>query len=164
MENEREKEKETIIIGSDHAGFKIKEHLRIYLESLNKYEVIDVGTKSEDSVDFPKYAEALCIEVLKNPSYKGIVVCGSGIGVSITCNKIPGIYCALVHDYWTAMMCRKHNDCNVIAMGQNSVGEKLAENIVDAFLSHEFITSEDKYKRRKDMITAIEEKYLKKTD
>jgi ribose 5-phosphate isomerase B len=147
-----------IIVGSDHAGYLMKEHIKKYLQGLNTYDIIDVGCDSTISCDFPDYAEKLCAEVLLDKYNLGIVVCGSGIGVSITCNKIPGIYCALVHDYFTAKMCRKHNNCNVIAIGGNVVGPAVAENIVEAFLSHELI-NEEKYIRRINKIEEIEKKY-----
>lgn len=151
--------KRTIVVGSDHAGFLIKERIVKYLTSLNAYELIDVGTNSEESVDFPDYSEKLCLEVLKDKERLGIIVCGSGIGVSISCNKLQGIRCALVHDYLSAKMSRLHTGCNVAAIGGNFVGPQLAENIVDAFLSHDLLT-EEKYSRRINKITALEKKYL----
>lgn len=152
--------KRTIILGSDHAGFKLKKIIFEYLQnSDNKelYDLIDVGTDSEKSVDFPDFAEKLCIEVLKNNTNVGILVCGSGIGVSITANKFPGIRCGLVHDHLTAKLSRQHTNCNVIAFGEGIIGPSVAKNIVDTFLSSELI-DEEKYKRRIDKITEIEKK------
>ena len=159
MENIKKK----IIIGSDHAGYNMKEIIKKYLSSFVYYNVYDVGCNSLDSVDFPDYAEKLCSEVLGDKNNLGIIVCGSGIGVSISCNKVPGIRCALVHDYYTAMMCRKHTDCNVIAIGGQVVGPQVAENIVEAFLKYDFL-NEEKYKRRLDKITQMENKYSNKEE
>jgi ribose 5-phosphate isomerase B len=156
-----EENKRTIIVGSDHAGFKLKEAIKTHLESLNKYNVIDVGTYSTVSCDFPDYAEKLCDEVLKNEENRGVVICGSGIGVPICCNKRSGIRCALVHDTLSAKLSREHTDCNVMAMGEFFIGENLGKNIVDSFLSYDLI-KEEKYIRRKNKIVAIEEKYCKK--
>src|SRR5690242_4228464 len=95
--------KRTIVLGSDHAGFKLKQILIDYLKSMNSaYEIVDVGTDSDKSVDYPDYAFKLCDEVLKGKENRGILVCGSGIGVSISANKVNGIRCGLVHDYTTA--------------------------------------------------------------
>ena len=152
--------KKRIIIGSDHAGFVMKENIKKYLSTLEDYDTFDIGCNSLDSVDFPDYAEKLCLDVLKNTTNKGIIFCGSGIGVSIACNKVPGIRCALVHDYYTAMMCRKHTDCNIIAIGGQVVGQQVAENIVEAFLKYDFL-DEEKYNRRINKITQIENKYIK---
>jgi ribose 5-phosphate isomerase B len=154
-------ENKKLILGSDHAGFDMKEVIKKHLLESGKYEIIDVGCNSKDSVDFPDYAEKLSLEVLKDKSNLGIICCGSGIGVSISCNKIAGIRCALVHDYYTAKMCRQHTDCNVIAIGGSVVGNQVGINIVDAFLSHELI-QEDKYIRRINKITELEKKYLNK--
>jgi ribose 5-phosphate isomerase B len=150
--------KKRIIIGSDHAGYDLKENIKKHLTELAKFEIIDVGTESRSSVDFPDYAERLSLEVLKDKNNLGIVCCGSGIGVSISCNKIPGIRCALVHDYYTAKMSRQHTDCNVIAIGGSVVGSGVGISIVDAFLEYEFL-SEEKYQRRIDKITDLEKRY-----
>jgi ribose 5-phosphate isomerase B len=149
--------KKRIVIGSDHAGFNIKENVKKHLNELGQYDVVDVGTNSLDSVDFPDYSEKLASEVLKDKNNLGIVCCGTGIGVSIACNKIPGIRCGLVHDYYTAKMSRLHTDCNVIAIGGSVVGNGVGLSIVDAFLGHDLI-KEDKYIRRINKISDIEKK------
>jgi ribose 5-phosphate isomerase B len=153
-----ENAKRTIVVGSDHAGYDMKEHIKKYLVGLNTYNVVDVGCDSKDSVDFPDYAEKLSLEVLKDENNLGIIVCGSGIGVSIACNKISGITCALVHDYYTGKMCRQHNNANVIAIGGHVVGTSVAVNIVEAFLTHDVI-KEEKYLRRINKISELEKKY-----
>jgi ribose 5-phosphate isomerase B len=150
--------KKKIIIGSDHAGFNLKKVIKSYLMEKNLYDVVDVGTDSLDSCDFPDYAEKLCQEVLNNKENIGIVICGSGIGVSITANKIPGIRCGLVHDYLTAKLARQHTNCNVVAFGEFIIGTLQAKNVVDSFLGHELI-NEEKYIRRINKISEIEKKY-----
>jgi ribose 5-phosphate isomerase B len=151
--------KPTIVLGSDHAGFNLKSYLKKHLTDSEKYNIIDVGTDSTTSCDFPDYAEKLCEEVLKDPeNIKGVVCCGSGIGVSITCNKITGIRCGLVHDTMSARLARQHTNCNVIAMGENFIGNVLAKEIVDTYLSHELI-KEEKYLRRLQKMIDIEKKY-----
>lgn len=152
------KGKKLIVIGSDHAGFKLKKVIKQYIEEKNLYDVIDVGTDSAESCDFPDYAEKLCLEVLRNDENRGILICGSGIGVSITANKIPGIRCGLVHDHLTAKLAKQHTDCNVIAFGEFIVGELEAKSIVDSYLEHEAM-KEEKYLRRINKISAIEKIY-----
>jgi ribose 5-phosphate isomerase B len=153
------KSKRLIVLGSDHAGYKLKNIIKEYLTNHNSVEVIDVGTFSEESCDFPDYAQLVCQEVLKNEENRGILFCGSGIGVSIAANKIKGIRCALVHDHVTAKLAVEHTNCNVISIGENIVGQLVAKSIVDSFLIHKFLTDK-KYQRRIDKITNIEEKNL----
>lgn len=156
MEN---KLKRIVVIASDHAGFKLKDALKNYLLSKEDLEVIDVGCDSaEKSVDYPDYAEKLCLEVLKNPLNRGIVVCGSGIGISIACNKINGIRCALLHEPLSARLTREHNDTNVMSLGCGYVGVDLAKNIVDVWLNTEFPGAPN-HQRRIDKIAELEKKY-----
>ncbi len=150
-----------LVLGSDHAGFKLKNIIKQYLSDKKSFEIVDVGTNSSESCDFPDFAEKLAEEVVKNQDSRGIVFCGSGIGVSITANKIPGVRCALVHDHLTAKLAVQHTNCNIIAIGESIVGALQAQDIVDSYLSNEFITKEDKYQRRIDKITAVEKKYNK---
>ena len=153
--------KRIIVIGSDHAGYKLKQILKSYLEEKNQFTIVDVGTDSSESCDFPDYAIKLCNKVLEDKETRGIVVCGSGIGVSITANKFPGIRCALVHDHLTAKLAIQHTNCNVIAIGESIVGSMQAKDIVDSYFSHEFI-SEEKYQRRINKITELENKFNSK--
>jgi ribose 5-phosphate isomerase B len=153
--------KRIIVIGSDHAGYKLKQILKSYLEEKNQFTVVDVGTDSSESCDFPDYAIKLCNKVLEDKETRGIVVCGSGIGVSITANKFPGIRCALVHDHLTAKLAIQHTNCNVIAIGESIVGSLQAKDIVDSYFSHEFI-NEEKYQRRINKITELENKFNSK--
>jgi ribose 5-phosphate isomerase B len=108
--------KPRIAIGSDHAGFSVKESINKYLETAG-YAVDDQGTSSEESVDYPEYGKAVGERVAAKQDDLGIVVCGSGIGISIAANKVPGIRAALAHDVLTARLAREHNDANVLAFG-----------------------------------------------
>ena len=108
--------KPRIAIGSDHAGFPVKEIIRKYLEAAG-YPVDDQGTSSEESVDYPDYGKAVGERVVSREADLGIAVCGSGIGISIAANKVPGIRAALAHDVMTARLAREHNDANVLALG-----------------------------------------------
>lgn len=150
--------KRTVIVGSDHAGYLLKEAIKVHLTSgsnENKFEIIDCGCDSEKSVDYPEFGAAVANEVLKNSENKGIVVCGSGVGISIAANKVNGIRCALVHDYLSAKLSRQHNNSNIISLGAGFVGKELAKNIVDVYLSTEF-TGEERHQRRIDKLTEIE--------
>lgn len=126
-----------IAIACDHGGLRLKNVLKEYLLE-NGYEVEDFGTNSEDSCDYPDYAGKAAKAVASGACDKGVVVCGTGIGVSITANKVNGIRCALCHDVFSAKATRAHNDSNMIAMGQRVIGEGLALEILKAWLSTEF--------------------------
>ena len=126
-----------IIIGSDHGGFELKEIIREYI--LKKgIEVQDVGVFSADSVDYPDYAKKVGDEVKAGQGNLGILICGTGIGMSIAANKIKGIRCALCNDVYTAKMARGHNDANVLAIGGRVVGKGVALMIIDTFLNSNF--------------------------
>ncbi|MBA3463838.1 MAG: ribose 5-phosphate isomerase B [Deltaproteobacteria bacterium] len=123
--------------GADHAGYVMKNGLVAALRALGD-EVIDLGTNDETSVDYPNFGSAVGRRVAEEPGTLGLVVCGSGIGISIAANKIPGVRCALVHDTFTAEMARKHNDCNVIALGARVIGQGVAEAALAAFRATAF--------------------------
>jgi ribose 5-phosphate isomerase B len=129
--------KPRIVVGSDHAGFRAKESIKNFLEGAG-YSVDDVGTHSEESVDYPDYAKAVGERVANGSDALGVLVCGTGIGVSIAANKVEGIRAALAHDSLTARRAREHNDANVIALGGKVVGEDEAIAIVQEFLSAQF--------------------------
>ncbi len=126
-----------IIIGSDHGGFELKEYLK---EELGKKGVTveDVGTHSRESVDYPDIAAELCAAVLREKPLFGIAICGTGIGISIACNKIKGIRAALCENTYSAAKARQHNDANVLALGGRTLGPELALAIVESFMSAEF--------------------------
>jgi ribose 5-phosphate isomerase B len=148
-----------IALGSDHGGFALKEQIKSYLIEKG-YEVKDFGTYSTESVDYPAFALKAALAVSKGECEKGIVVCSTGIGISIAANKVKGIRAALCGDLLSARLTREHNDTNVLALGAFIVGEKLAYAIVDTWLGTEF-SKEERHQRRIDGITEIENKYLK---
>lgn len=144
-----------LVIASDHGGFALKQELMAHLRDLNvDYE--DIGTYSAESVDYPLYAEKAARGVADGTWDRGILVCGTGIGMSIAANKIPGIRCALVSDCFSAEMCRAHNNANMIALGGRTVGPELAKRMVDLFLNTEFLGG--KHARRMGQVAALEEK------
>ena len=145
-----------ITIGSDHGAFELKEFVKTVLEDL-KIEVNDVGTFEKNSVDYPDIAEKVCEEVINGKSERGIVLCGTGIGISIAANKIKGIRCALCNDVYSAKKSREHNDANVLAMGGRILGFGVAEEIVRIWFSTDF-DGDSRHKRRVDKISAIENK------
>ena len=147
-----------IAIASDHGGFMYKQNLIQYLQKKG-YEVCDFGTHCEDSCDYPDYALPAAEAVASGECDRGLLICSTGIGVSIAANKVRGIRCAHCHDTYSARYTRLHNDANMIAFGQKIIGEGLMLDIVDAFLHTEF--EGGRHGRRVDKITKIEEKYGK---
>ena len=124
-------------IGTDHAGFEVKPFVIDYLKNKG-IEVEDLGTYSSESVDYPDYAHKVAKAVLENPGTMGILICGSGIGMSLAANKHKGIRAALCHDYYTAEMARRHNNANILCFGARIVGKGEIESILEAWLTHEF--------------------------
>lgn len=139
-------------IACDHGGFHLKEHIKKYLEAKG-IKVLDYGTYSEDSVDYPDFAEKLCAGIASGEADRGILVCGTGIGISIAANKCRGIRAALCGDVFSAKMSREHNDANVLCMGERVLGVGLAELITDTWLETEFAGG--RHKRRVDKIMAL---------
>lgn len=127
-----------IAIGADHGGYRLKEIIKEYFNK-NSIEYIDVGTYSEESVDYPQIALEVGNKVVNKECEKGILCCGTGVGVSIVANKIKGIRAALVSDCFTAKATREHNDSNILCLGGRVIGEELALMIVEIWLSTEFI-------------------------
>lgn len=144
-----------IALGSDHGGFHLKEEVKKHLEEKG-LECVDYGTHSEDSVDYPDYGEKVGKAVASGECEKGIVVCGTGIGISIAANKVKGVICGLCSDTFSARMTRMHNDSNVLAMGERVLGVGLALDIVDIWLETEF--EGGRHAKRVEKIRAIEEK------
>ena len=124
-------------IGTDHAGFEVKPFVIDYLQKKG-IEVEDLGCYSPESVDYPDYAHKVAKAVLENPGSMGILICGSGIGMSLAANKHKGIRAALCHDYYTAEMARRHNNANILCFGARIVGKGEIESILEAWLTHEF--------------------------
>ncbi|HEY0829023.1 MAG TPA: ribose 5-phosphate isomerase B [Bacilli bacterium] len=147
-----------IVMGADHAGFRLKDDLKSYITSLG-HEVEDVGCTCGDSVDYPDYALAACEKVIAGVADKAILICGTGIGMTIAANKIPGIRCALVHDTFSAKATREHNDSNVLAMGERVIGPGLAQEIISTWLGTDF-SKGVRHGNRINKISALEEKYM----
>ncbi len=145
-----------VLLGSDHAGFELKEKVKHKL-LLEGHEVIDFGTDSPDSMDYNDVALALSQKVAHDEEAKGILICGTGIGMSIQANKTKGIRAALVHDLKTAQLTRLHNDSNVLAMGGQIVEHNLALSIVSTWLETPF-SDEERHLRRVRKITETENK------
>lgn len=139
-----------IAIGSDHGGYDLKEKVIAHLKEQG-IECKDMGCKDKSSCDYPIYGRAVAKAVAAGECEKGIVICTTGIGISITANKVPGIRCALCADTVSAKLTRLHNDANVLAMGAGIVGENLALGIVDTFLGTEF-SGEERHQRRINLI------------
>ncbi len=148
-----------IAISSDHGGYELKEYLKEYLTyektvcgegNCHKIEVVDLGTNSEDSVDYPEYGKKCAEAVAKGEVDRGIVVCGTGIGISIAANKIKGVRCALCTDDYMAEMTRKHNDSNVLALGGRITSKGDAMKIVKTWISTSF--EGGRHQRRVDML------------
>lgn len=148
-----------IAVACDHGGLNLKNALIAYLKK-NGHEVKNFGTDTLDSCDYPDYAVLAAEAVATGECDRGIVVCSSGIGVSIVANKVPGIRCAHCHDTYCAKYTRLHNNANMIAFGEKVVGAGLMEEIVNLFLTTEFEGGE-RHNRRIDKITKIEQKYNK---
>ena len=143
-----------ISIACDHGAIALKNHLKAYLEGKG-YEVKDFGTHTTDSCDYPDFAAPAAQAVANGECEKGIVLCTTGIGVSMVANKVRGIRCALCHETHSAEMTRRHNDANMLAIGAGVTGVNLAERIVDVFLTTEF--EGGRHQRRVDKVMAIEE-------
>ncbi len=126
-----------IAIGSDHGGFKLKEVIKNYLIKKG-YEVVDLGCYSEESVDYPDYAVKVAEAVAKGEYNLGVLMCGTGIGISIAANKVKGVRAALCHDGLTARLAKQHNNANVICIGGRTTGVETAKDIIDNFLDNEF--------------------------
>lgn len=143
----------TIAIGSDHGGFGMKQEVIKYLESKG-FAVKDFGTYSTDSCDYPDYGEAAARAVASGECEKGIVVCTTGVGISICANKVKGIRCALCSEPYSAEMTRRHNNANMLALGGALIGVNMMQQIVDTFLSTEF--EGGRHQRRVDKMMSIE--------
>ena len=144
-----------ISVGSDHAGFELKEKLEAHLKALG-HDVIDVGTHNSDSVDYPDLAAKVGTAVASGEAERGVLVCGSGIGVAIAANKIEGVRAANVYDPEMAKMSRLHNDANVVTMGGRYLPDDTAQEIVDTFIATAF--EGGRHQRRVDKISALEQR------
>lgn len=142
-----------ISMGCDHGGFDLKEDIKAFLVEQG-HEVEDFGCYGKESCDYPEFAEAAARAVAEGKCERGIVICTTGIGISISANKVKGVRCALCAEPWSAEMTRRHNDANMLAMGAGVVGPLLARQIVSAFLGHDF--EGGRHQRRVDKMMDIE--------
>ena len=147
-----------IAIACDHGGLNLKREIKKYLEA-NGYEVKDFGTDTYDSCDYPDYALPAAEAVASGECERGILVCSTGIGVSIVANKVPGIRCAHCHDTYCAEFTRLHNDANMLALGEKVVGPGYAVKIAEVFLKTQF--EGGRHSRRVNKISEVEKKYCK---
>ena len=145
-----------IAIGSDHAGFELKENVRTLLGELG-HAVLDLGTHDARPVDYPDYAEAVARSVLEGQAERGIVICGSGVGASVAANKMRGIRAGLCHDTYSAHQGVEHDDINVLVLGARIIGQALAGELVRAFLAARY-SNEERHARRLAKVRAIEER------
>ena len=142
-----------IAIASDHAGYELKEWIKKHLDERG-LAYRDYGTDSQESCDYPIFGEAAARAIVSGEAQKGIVICGTGIGISLACNKIRGIRCALCGDCYSAELSRRHNDANMLALGARVTGSGLALKLVDAFLDTPF--DGGKHIRRLAMVATVE--------
>jgi len=147
-----------IALSADHAGFELKQQLGAHLARAG-HDVIDLGTHSTAPVDYPDSAQAVAQAMSEGHAERGVIVCGSGAGVSIAANKFPGLRAAVCHDTYTAHQAVEHDDMNVLCVGARVVGSALACEIVDTFIGARF-SREERHQRRLDKILAIESRYV----
>ncbi len=147
-----------IVIGSDHAGFALKNAMGDVLRGLGN-AVLDVGAFNENPSDYPDFAEAVGRAVLDGRAERGVLICGSGVGASVAANKLVGIRAAVCHDTYSAHQGVEHDDMNVLVLGSRIIGVKLAEDLVKAFLGAQF-TNEERHKRRLAKIAVLEQKRM----
>ena len=143
-----------IVIGSDHGAVALKDEVKMVLREFDGIEIKDVGTFGSDAVDYPDIAQKVCAEVVSGEAERGILLCGTGIGMSMAANKINGIRCALCNDVYSARMSREHNNANVLALGGRVIGIGPAGDIVRAWVSTEFAGG--RHLRRVNKVMALE--------
>jgi ribose 5-phosphate isomerase B len=148
-----------IAIGADHAGFALKQQLAQHLRELG-HNLIDKGTDSDQPVDYPDFAAAVADALLSGEAERGVVVCGSGVGASVSANKIPGIRAGLCHDTYSARQGVEHDDMNILVLGARVIGVEMAYELVDRFVTAKFNGAE-RHRRRLEKIKALERRYGK---
>lgn len=142
-----------IALGADHGGYELKNEIRTHLENQG-IEVLDLGTNSKESVDYPKYGFMVGDAIINGKADLGVIVCGTGLGISMAANKVPGIRAAVCTETYSARMAREHNNANILALGGRVVGVGLALDIVDIFIKTPFAGG--RHARRVDLISSIE--------
>jgi len=151
------------VIASDHAGFPLKEEVRAHLAKAG-HEVVDLGAYSADLPDdYPDFAEKVGLALKQGVAPRGVLICGSGVGVCVAANKIPGIRAGMCHDTYSAHQGVEHDDMNVIVLGARIIGPALAFECVDAFIGAKFIAKEERFVRRFNKVLAIEARYMRES-
>lgn len=148
-----------IAIASDHAGFELKEEIRKYVAVVG-HEVLDLGAYNTEPSDYPDFAEYVGQALHARNADRGILICGSGVGVSVAANKMPGIRAGLCHDTYSAHQGVEHDDMNVLVMGSRVIGAALAYDIVACYLNAHFQSNEERFTRRLNKVKAIEARYM----
>jgi ribose 5-phosphate isomerase B len=148
-----------LVIGSDHAGFPLKEEVRAYLTKAG-HEIVDLGAYNTEPSDYPDFAEKVGEAIKAGVAARGILICGSGVGVCVAANKIPGIRAGMCHDTYSAHQGVEHDDMNICVMGARIIGPALAFEVVNSFIGAKFEVSEERFVRRFNKVMAIEAKYL----
>ncbi len=146
-----------VVIGSDHAGFQLKNAMGDVLRSMGN-DVLDIGAFNENPSDYPDFAEAVDLAILDGKAERGVLICGSGVGASVAANKIPGIRAGICHDTYSAHQGVEHDNMNVLVLGSRIVGVALAQDLVRAFMGAKF-TNEERHVRRLGKVKALETKY-----
>jgi RpiB/LacA/LacB family sugar-phosphate isomerase len=146
-----------IVVGSDHAGFEMKQSILSYVQALG-HKVLDVGTDSDSPVDYPDYAEAVGMAIINDEADRGILICGSGVGAVVAVNKIPGIRAAVCHDCYSAHQGVEHDNMNVLVLGSRVIAVQLAHDLVRLFLDAKF-SSEERHLRRLVKVQKLEAKF-----
>jgi RpiB/LacA/LacB family sugar-phosphate isomerase len=146
-----------IAVGSDHAGFELKQEIAAQLRK-GGYEVVDVGTDSTAPVDYPDYAEKIALAVKEGRAERAVLICGSGVGACVAANKVPGIRAAICHDVYSAHQGVEHDDMNVLVLGGRIIGPAIAHELVEAFVKARY-TAEERHARRLAKVLAIEKRY-----
>jgi len=146
-----------VVIGSDHAGFQLKNAMGDVLRSMGN-DVLDIGAFNENPSDYPDFAEAVDLAILDGKAERGVLICGSGVGASVAANKLPGIRAGICHDTYSAHQGVEHDNMNVLVLGSRIVGVALAQDLVRAFMGAKF-TNEERHVRRLGKVKALETKY-----
>lgn len=148
-----------VAIGADHAGYSYKENLAERMREAG-HEVLDLGTDSEAAADYPDFAHAVARALLQGTAERGVLVCGSAVGVAVAANKVPGVRAATCHDCYSARQGVEHDDLNVLCLGQRVIGVEIARSVLDAFLAARF-SGEERHARRLGKLLEIERRYLR---
>jgi len=151
-----------LAIGADHAGYPLKEDVRGYLERLG-HEVIDLGAFNAEPSDYPDFAEAVGRALIAGRAERGILICGSGVGVCVAANKMPGIRACMCHDHYSAHQGVEHDNMNVLVLGARIIGRETAFDLIPSFLDAKFQSQEERFVRRLNKVMAIEARNMRET-